>query len=100
MSNKAQYNNEINVRGSAEAGLDSRYVYRILATSADYDDFEQKAADALRDHGLVLEDGASYPFAVIMEAGERNLHTIFMHERPDGYQIRSIFTQILKVQDE
>lgn len=100
MSNKDQYNNEIRARNAADTNtkLDSKYVYNILATSDDFDNFGSKATEALHGLSLVLDGSGSYPYAVLMEAGERNLLHIFTHERPDTHHTRSIFTQILEVE--
>eukprot|EP00947_MAST-08B_sp_MAST-8B-sp1_P005371 g5371.t1 len=72
--------------GGKGSGLDPQYVVGVLASSDDAglrDDFAEEA----------LSQG-HYPQGIVMEAGERNLNAIYMHERPDIHSIRSMFAQV------
>ena len=86
MSNKVQYDNEVQARheGGNESKFDPRYVVSIKATSDDFAD--QSFAEEAEKRGY-------YPFAIIMEAGDCSIQSIFHRERPDLFMVKSIFSQ-------
>jgi len=70
MADEVQFRNEVKAR--ADAHFDPNYVVSILGTSDDFESFAE-----------LSEKLGFYRYAIIMEAGERNIHSVFVHERPD-----------------
>ena len=70
MADEVQFRNEVKAR--ADAQFDPNFVVSILATSDDFEGFAE-----------LSEKLGFYRYAIIMEAGERNIHSVFVHERPD-----------------
>ena len=70
MADEVQFRNEVKAR--ADAHFDPNYVVSILGTSDDFEGFAE-----------LSEKLGFYRYAIIMEAGERNIHSVFVHERPD-----------------
>ena len=70
MADEVQFRNEVKAR--ADAQFDPNFVVSILATS-----------DAFEGFAELSEKLGFYRYAIVMEAGERNIHSVFVHERPD-----------------
>mmetsp|Transcript_5671 Transcript_5671/g.13131 ORF Transcript_5671/g.13131 Transcript_5671/m.13131 type:complete len:815 (+) Transcript_5671:732-3176(+) len=82
MADEVQFRNEVKAR--ADAQFDPNFVVSILATSDDFEGFVE-----------LSEKLGFYRYAIIMEAGERNIHSVFVHERPDEFSIRGIFIRVV-----
>jgi hypothetical protein len=102
MKDKSQYDREVAARVAIsgvggqkkrededEDDISKQYLVGILETSDDID--AEAFAHAAQEHNPPL-----YPHCIIMEAGERNLQTIYLHERPDEHAIRSMMTQVFQ----
>ncbi len=103
MKDESQYKREILARQiSGGESLDPRFVVGIITTSSELDEQQQQRKKDTNSVALSFADEALklnpplHPHCIAMEAGERNLQVIFLHERPDEHQIRSMMTQIFE----
>ena len=89
MVDPAQHRQELQTRkallGGEERGDGDEFTVGILASSDDLEGFAAEATTL-----------GHYPQGIVMEAGERNLSGIYLHEKPDLHTIRSMFSQLFE----
>ena len=98
MMDESQYRREILARkitthDGKESTLDPAFVVGILATSEDLDEQRAEGTPSFEEAALKVD---VYPFGIVMDAGERNLQVIYLHERPDAHRIRSMMIEIFE----
>ena len=105
MANQAQHAQELETR--ERSNLDPNFTVAILATSVgDFFDESKEHEDGgttrsaplylLRGFAAEAKTRGNYPHGIVMEAGERNLSAIYLHEKPSAFAIRDMFRQMFE----